>query len=63
MFLTDDELGELTGYKRHADQRGWLSRNAIPYWVSARGKPKVLRSALEPQAVRQPGEPDWQYLP
>lgn len=48
MFLTDDELFELTGYRRNADRCRWLNdrkwkfeRNAIT------GRPVVSRTYAE----------------
>ena len=29
MFLTPDEIRELTGYQRHADQRAWLEKRIV----------------------------------
>lgn len=67
MFLSEDEVQDLTGYKRPADQRRWLDRNGIGYLVSARGRPVVLKSELERAlgaATKATGtEPDWRHLP
>lgn len=60
MFLTPDELRELTDYRRPADQRRWLDRHGIHYWVGASGRPKVLRSSLQQLATtNSPRGPDW----
>lgn len=59
MFLTESELQELTGYLRPANQRRWLDQNSIPYWISSRGRPKVLRAALEQD--RQPSIPPREH--
>lgn len=50
MFLTANELAELTGYTRSTKQRAWLDRNGAPYYVAASGRPIVLQSTLGPQA-------------
>lgn len=47
MFLTPDELQDLTGYKRNADQRAWLSDRGWRFEVSANGRPVVSRSFAE----------------
>lgn len=47
MFLSAAELLELTGYKRHADQRRWLT---VRHWVfetAATGRPVVAKSYAE----------------
>ncbi len=40
-ILTDHDLRQLTGYKRRADQRRWLTEQGIPFLVGAAGYPKV----------------------
>lgn len=47
MFLTDAELTELTGYKRPADQRRWLTEHAWIFEISRTGRPRVLSSYVE----------------
>lgn len=68
MFLSDDELQELTGYKRPADQRRWLLDNGFIFAVGARGRPKVARKEALRHLVggeQEPtgSEPDWRHLP
>ena len=46
LFLSADELRELTDLKIAKAQRRWLDKNKYPYEISAAGKPKVLRSLL-----------------
>lgn len=46
LFLTHDELRELTDLKLPKAQMRWLRAHAFPFEVSAAGKPKVLRSLL-----------------
>lgn len=43
MWLTSEELIELTGYKRAAYQREWLERQRIRHRVNARGRVIVAR--------------------
>lgn len=49
MFLTPEELQQLTGY--HPRQRmrtcRWLDNKSIPYSVNRLGDPVVLRTAVE----------------
>jgi len=47
MLLTDCEIHRLTGYKGKKLQSEWLTRNAIPFYVRADGKPMVLSSHLD----------------
>ncbi len=60
MFLTDDELKDLTGYQRHADQRQWLLRHAWTFVVAATGRPIVSRAYAENQmGAAQPKQATW----
>jgi hypothetical protein len=47
MFLSDDEVADLTGYQLPAYQRRWLIGNSYPFEIDAHGRPKVLRSYTE----------------
>lgn len=47
MFLTDQELVRLTGYKVKSRQIAWLRSEAIPFRVSGTGHPVVTRVAIE----------------
>lgn len=46
LFLSSDELRDLTDLKIAKAQMKWLDKNNYSYEVSASGKPKVLRSFL-----------------
>lgn len=46
LFLSSDELRDLTDLKIAKAQMRWLDKNNYPYEISASGKPKVLRSFL-----------------
>lgn len=46
IFLSSQELSELTDLKIPKAQMRWLDKNKYPYEISAAGKPKVLRSFL-----------------
>ena len=43
MFLTPDELHQLTGYKGRTAQTKWLVENSWPFIVGGDGNPKLLR--------------------
>lgn len=43
LFLTHDELSELTDRKIPKAQMRWLVNHTYPFEISASGKPKVLR--------------------
>lgn len=45
-FLTPEEIGELTGYSRKADQRRQLGHMGIRFHVNCCGRPIVMRDAL-----------------
>lgn len=47
MFLSKDELRDLTGYQKPSLQKRWLTDRAWPYEENAAGYPKVLRSIVE----------------
>ena len=46
MFLTRDELKQLTGYKRPSAIRRWLGQNGYEYEVARDGYPRVLSDAV-----------------
>jgi len=46
LFLTHDELVELTDLKIPSAQIRWLKSHAYPFEIGASGKPKVLRALL-----------------
>ncbi|TMR61831.1 DUF4224 domain-containing protein [Streptococcus pseudopneumoniae] len=62
LVLTRDELIELTGYKQPKRQVAWLRQQAIPLYVAANGRPKVLRSTLESTTVNRRTEPNFAAL-
>lgn len=63
MFLTNEELADLTGYKQAARQVEQLKRQRIPFHLNAAGRPKVARAILEgnwaPKPVEKTWEPSW----
>jgi hypothetical protein len=50
-FLSDEELVEMTDLKQYSKQIQFLSKNNIPFEVSALGRPKVIRSKLEERHI------------
>lgn len=46
LFLTQEEIKELTDLKIPKAQMRWLAQHAYPFEISAIGKPKVLRSTV-----------------
>jgi hypothetical protein len=67
MFLTPDELVELTDSHRRQDQAKWLRENGFVFFHSRLGNIKVLRAHVEAQfglrenTVTDP-EPNWDSL-
>lgn len=47
LFLTSDELRELTGYQIGHYQARWLDAHGYPFDLTISGKPRVLRSFIE----------------
>jgi len=46
LFLSRDELEELSGYKMQSAQKRWLSRKKLPFVTGKDGRPRVLRQSL-----------------
>jgi hypothetical protein len=46
MFLTRDEIAELTGYKRPSAQIRWFKAHGWPFEISSLGEPKILRAVV-----------------
>ena len=61
MFLTDDELFELTGYRQSSKQIAMLRKQGVPFNVNASGHPKVARAVIEggKQAAPKRAIADW----
>ena len=55
MFLTPDELADLTGLKRPSAQFRWLDRAGWPVEKDRHGRPLLLRSVV---MARLGGVPD-----
>jgi len=46
MFLTEEEVAELTGYKRPTDQVRWLREEKFGFVIDGNGRAKVLREVV-----------------
>ncbi len=44
LFLTQDQVIELTGYKKQSCQISYLTRERIPFRINGMGKPIVVKS-------------------
>lgn len=68
LFLSFEDLSELTGYKFKARQNEWLARNGYKFDVSADGVAKVLiaqvmkRQGLSVKAEAPRFEPDFSWI-
>lgn len=61
MFLTTDELTELTGYKRPTSMIRWLRENQFVFTVAADGYPRVLSEHVQARLTNRP--PSVRALP
>lgn len=62
MFLTDEELATLTGFKQKSRQVARLREMGLPFWVNAAGQPVVAQATIEgrkPEPRRQEWAPAW----
>lgn len=71
MFLSETDLQSLTGYKRPADQRRWLTSHGWGFEVRADGKNRVLHeeararmlsTGSRPKRAARSAEPDLESL-
>ncbi|MHA6195572.1 DUF4224 domain-containing protein [Pseudomonas wadenswilerensis] len=46
MFMTADEVADMTGYVRPKEQVRWLEAERFGYVLDSDGKPKVLRQVV-----------------
>ncbi|NVZ64949.1 DUF4224 domain-containing protein [Pseudomonas gingeri] len=56
MFISQQDVAELTGHPRPAIQARWLRANAIPFIIGGDGRPKVARQSL--LSKLDPAQPD-----
>lgn len=66
LFLTSDELADLTGIRkgrggraREALQANHLRSIGVPFWLNARGEPRVPRAYFEGKAKDERPETRW----
>lgn len=59
LFLTDEELAQLTGRKIKSLQIKWLRTSGLPFWVNARGHPVVTRAAVHGLPVTKAPRDAW----
>jgi hypothetical protein len=59
MFLTPQDIAELTGRKIKKLQVEQLRKMGIPFYVNAVGRPIVVRSVLEGKK-EPPQRPKWE---
>lgn len=65
MFLTHEQLVDLTGLSQGAAQIRWLKAHGITHWVRVDGKPRVPMAAVEGRSSASPAEltqPDFGAL-
>jgi hypothetical protein len=48
MFLTPEQVADLTGYVQPAAQIRWLRKNGVQHYVRCDGRPRVPVSAIGP---------------
>jgi hypothetical protein len=61
MFLTSQDVFELTGRKTKSKQIEALLRMGLPFWINAIGKPVVTMAAIEGRR-EVPQEKAWSPL-
>jgi hypothetical protein len=65
MFLTDDELYQLTGYRQARKQCAMLRQQGVAFFINAAGHPRVARTTIEgrqqpaPQPTKKSWAPSW----
>jgi len=62
MFLTADDIENLTGYVQAASQIKWLRKNGITHFVRGDGRPVVPTNAFERAKAGAPTMPDFAAL-
>jgi hypothetical protein len=69
LFLSDDELADLSGLSQKAAQVRWLRNHGFVFVTRADGTPRVLRDhvrarlgAMQGDELRATIEPDWSAL-
>jgi hypothetical protein len=66
LFLSAEERVELTGYRRNADQRKWLTHHGWMFEANAAGVPVISRvyaeGRLGGKAIITSAEPDFSHI-
>lgn len=62
LWLDNDEVIELTGYRQRSKQYTELARQGREFTIRADGFPLVIRSQFETQATKRKREPDWSAI-
>lgn len=63
LFLSDEELQQLTGRKMKSKQIAWLRSEGLPFRVNAIGYPVVTRAAVLGETNAQPAPPKRGWMP
>lgn len=65
MFLTHEQLHELTGCARVKGQIEWLKARRYPFELDSKGRPKVLRACVDAKlganAANEPSGPKLRF--
>jgi hypothetical protein len=59
MFMSHEELIELTGYKLASKQAEMLKRQRIPFHTNKCGHPKVAKATLEGRKAEEKKTETW----
>lgn len=59
LFLTDEELALLTGYRQASKQVAHLKSQRIPFHTNRAGHPRVARAVLEGKRTVEPKQASW----
>lgn len=62
MFLTREQVIELTGYRMKSMQIRWLRDNGVRFFVARDGHPRVLPESLTEEKARARTRPDFEAL-
>lgn len=62
LFLTEEELYKMTGYKSGQKQATWLKANRIDYFKSKTGKPVVIRTHLQRSSSSRKQKPHFDRI-
>lgn len=62
LFLSREEIIQLTAYKHKSQQKDWLAKQGIPFMVNRLGDPIVNRSYFtshKPEAINMEESPNF----